>query len=457
MQLFVTGGRMYPSIKRRPRGEAQTATAASDLERALIQSRAEVHAQNEQLLESQRQLESSRHEYAELYDFAPVGYVSMDRHGFVRDANRTASELLGVPREVWIGAAFIERVLPLDQGMFLRHLNACRAGQHSETECRLLVGEHRSLYAHLISRPSRSRLGETLFRTAIVDVTDRVLVRQQLEASHRELLEKTEQLVRGTKLLRQLWADLSRAEERERRRLAAVLHDHLQQLLFAARIKLLTVDAQHERGMDSLEQADALLLDAIQSCRTLATELSPSVLYDQGLLPALGWLAADMLAKHGANVVVYGPRDLTLDQHVAVTLYHATREAMFNVVKHAGAQRTIVRVRQFRGFVWLSIKDDGVGFEVERSSQRLGGSREIGLPGVAERVASVGGALRLRSAPGFGTHVLIVVPRGIDCLDAPAPAQTNDRRRRSGEYAVHEAVHESGVILRAALVHDAAS
>jgi signal transduction histidine kinase len=146
-----------------------------------------------------------------------------------------------------------------------------------------------------------------------------------------------------------LASELTRAEQRERRRLAQILHDHLQQLLVAARLKLSIVRSElrdeARQGPEQLEQIDHTLDEAITVSRSLTAELSPRILYDAGLPAALEWLAADMEKKHGLAVKVYAdPAANPAEETLREFLFQAVREGLFNVVKHAQIGHAIVRV-----------------------------------------------------------------------------------------------------------------
>jgi PAS domain S-box-containing protein len=238
------------------------------------------------------------------------------------------------------------------------------------------------------------------------------LIRQS-EARLKELTDTLEQRVaERTVQLRALASELSRAEERERRRLARVLHDHLQQLLVAARLSVNTLQRRLTEAslQQTAEQLDQVLGEAIDTSRSLTAELSPPVLYDAGLGPALHWLSRWMQEKHGLLVDV-DAEDLhnVTPENIRAMLFQAARELLFNVVKHAGVNRATVRLRRLAGDeLELVVTDQGAGFDPEKVGRAEEGG--FGLFSIQERLEMVGGRMDVQSAPGQGTRVTLRVP-----------------------------------------------
>jgi signal transduction histidine kinase len=132
---------------------------------------------------------------------------------------------------------------------------------------------------------------------------------------------------------------LTQTEHRERRRLAQMLHDDLQQLLVAAKmhLNLIPVVPGREDVRQGLKDVDNLLAQAVQSARSLTVELSPPILFEQRLVVAFGWLARHMQEKYGLEVTVHEDTEIeSPDEDVRVLLFNAVRELLFNIVKHAG-------------------------------------------------------------------------------------------------------------------------
>jgi signal transduction histidine kinase len=206
--------------------------------------------------------------------------------------------------------------------------------------------------------------------------------------------------------LRCLAAELSLTEERERRAIAADLHDHIGQTLATAKIKLGALAGA--RGLDDVR---ALVDDAIRYTRSLTFELSSPVLYELGLAPALEQLAERMQEKHGLTVSVADDGAAKpLDDKVKVVLFKAVRELLMNVVKHARARQARVVLRQAAGSVEILVEDDGVGFAALAAAAASPESGGFGLFSIREGLRHCGGEFSIRSLGERGTRATLKAP-----------------------------------------------
>jgi len=275
----------------------------------------------------------------------------------------------------------------------------------------------------LLERPLSTR---TLMRSVQVALHSRRrqyevrdLVRQLASLNQtleQRVSQRTAEAVERAQKLRLLSAELSLAEERERRRIAQVLHDDLQQMLMAARLHLRalgeTENAAKRAGI--IREIQNMLERSFNLTRSLSVELSPPVLHDHGLAAALEWLAAQARKHHGARVSVDADSSANPKAiDVRVFLFQAVRELLLNAVKHAaGSPVYIVMKGVGSGKFRVIVSDRGSGFDpatLDRQGIQLGG---LGLFSIRERMASFGGKLQIDSAPGHGTRITLVAPRG---------------------------------------------
>lgn len=210
--------------------------------------------------------------------------------------------------------------------------------------------------------------------------------------------------------LQQLTLELSQAEDRERKRLAEMLHDDLQQVLAAAKFHLGMLNTRIRGDVhlqELVDQIGDLLKEAIGKSRGLSHELSPAVLYQSDLGETFEWLARQVEAKHGliVHVEIRGRID-PRSEPIRAFLYKAAQEMLFNVVKHAGVTEARLRLQRVRGCVWLTISDRGRGFD----PGTLGKTGGFGLLSIRERVQLLGGRMRIKSSMRKGSTFLISVP-----------------------------------------------
>ncbi len=218
------------------------------------------------------------------------------------------------------------------------------------------------------------------------------------------------ELERRARQLQKLTLELSEAEDRERKRMADVLHDDLQQVLAAARFQLgLLKDGPRSDGQHRqiTEEVRGMLEDAIEKSRSLSHELSPAVLSQSDLDETFEWLARQMESKHGltVHVEIRGQVE-SHSEPLRALLYKAAREMLFNAVKHADVTEARLRLQQVRGQFWLTISDNGKGFDPTSLAEAAG----LGLLSIRERVELLGGRMKIRSIEGRGSTFLIAVP-----------------------------------------------
>jgi len=210
-----------------------------------------------------------------------------------------------------------------------------------------------------------------------------------------------------------LASQLVEAEQRERRRLARVLHDHVQQLLAAAMMRIQLAQQEPRKGTISrtLAEVEELVQDAIGAARSLAVDLHPPVLNDGGMVAALEWLARHMQRNHGLAVTVEGSSESELPAACRALVFDTARELLFNVVKHAGVDRARIRlVDSAVDEVQIAIEDEGTGFDLERLDSADDPLNHTGLLRIRERLQLIGGRVQIESSPGKGTQVTVQVP-----------------------------------------------
>jgi signal transduction histidine kinase len=196
------------------------------------------------------------------------------------------------------------------------------------------------------------------------------------------------------------------AQELERTRLARELHDETGQALTSILLGLKPLeDLVDAAARPAVAEVRALVVSTLQDVRRLAVELRPSALDDLGLVPALRRLA-QTVAETGLQVDLEAHiGDERLPEPVETALYRIVQEAVTNVAKHAGAEHLSITLMRKNGSVVAIVEDDGKGFDPERAR-----SDGLGLVGMRERLALVGGTLRIEAAAGAGTTIAAEVP-----------------------------------------------
>ena len=253
-----------------------------------------------------------------------------------------------------------------------------------------------------------------------LDITDRKETQLRLERFAQELEaqveDRTRDLVQSQKRLRTLTSELNLAEQRERKRLAAELHDHLQQMLVFGKLTI-GQGKQAASGVPGCEavlnKVDDVLSDALAYSRTLVAELCPPVLRDLGLAASLKWLAGYMKTKHEHTVTVVVPdgQDCKLPDDQVILLFQSVRELLINSAKHAGTGQASLVMEQQADYVCITVRDDGKGFDLAAAEAPSGGiSSKFGLFSIQERMRALGGSFEIQSASDKGTTAILVLP-----------------------------------------------
>ncbi len=288
---------------------------------------------------------------------------------------------------------------------------------HQETEAifQQAVRSRQAFYAYArpLTYPDQPERGVTYWDWRLTPLCDGAGDVQFLVLSLDDVTERQNaigELETRARQLQRVTLEMLEAEDRERRRLAEILHDDLQQTLAAAKFQLSLLDrqVQSDEGLaETVRQVKQMLKDAIEKSRSLSHELGPAVLSQGGLDDTFAWLAQQMQSKHGlvVHVQTRGPVHPPAEP-VRMFLYRAAQEILFNIIKHAEVSEARLRLTRVRNQLRLIISDKGQGFDLRSLTHTPG----FGLLSVRERAELLGGRMKIKSATGKGSTFLIAVP-----------------------------------------------
>ena len=348
-------------------------------------------------------LKASEEKYRLLVEGAGEAIFTLSKDGVLLAMNRATARHLGGSPEDFEGKA-LDDLFPktvADSYMeSLREVIECGAPRTKETRV-LLPG------------------GETWFRSHVQPLPDpdgTVSKAQVLALDVTDRKQAEQELLRYQERLQALAAQLSSAEDRECRRIAGELHDEISQSLALALMKLgmLEGSAPQVDEPDLVGELRALIEQALQSARTITSELSPPVLTELGFGEAMDWLAERMRDRHVLAVEAKVDDPVPLDAAARVVLFKAVRELLVNVAKHAGADAATVCVAVEDGQVLVTVADDGRGFPGEAQPAGVPAEGGFGLFNIREQLRRLGGNVEIDSEPGRGTRVSLRVPSAED-------------------------------------------
>jgi PAS domain S-box-containing protein len=237
-----------------------------------------------------------------------------------------------------------------------------------------------------------------------IEVAFDITLRKQAEEKIRYYTEK----------LKALAFQLTLSEEKERRHIAADLHDHIGHSLALARMQLdaaLKATSKTERTV-LINDVSNILLDAIQGTKDLIFELSSPLMNEIGLATAISeWLEEYMERRYGLETELTDKcEDVSLDIDLRAILFRNVRELFTNIIKHSRAKKVSVVLEGSEDSYIIKVKDDGIGFDLEKKTQEVQQERGFGLFSIKERMADLGGSVEILSQPGKGTQIIMSAP-----------------------------------------------
>ncbi|MCY2928002.1 MAG: response regulator [Planctomycetota bacterium] len=300
---------------------------------------------------------------------------------------------------------------------------------------------HRGAQDYLVKGETDSRSIVRAIRYAIYRKQSEDALRRAHDELERKVADRTAALATRSEQLRALASELTLAEQRERRRLARILHDHLQQLLAGASFLLSPLDRAEDAAVrQTAAEVREMIEQSMECSRSLTGELSPPVLEEGDLAAAMEWLGRWMQEKHGLRVDLLADEPLPPQtQDVKVLLFQGVRELLFNVVKHAGAKSARVALQAVGDRIRVVVSDEGEGFDPGQTHPGVSLAGGFGLFSLRERLSLMGGAMEIDSAPRQGSRLTLWTPPAPPRADAepivlqPAPPhQPPPARRREG-------------------------
>lgn len=352
--------------------------------------------------QAERALQIQEQRWRAILDHSPLGIFVKDPAGRYVEFSRQCEIITNQSRAKALGNTDHDIFSPTVAAELVGKDHAVvETGQASQYPLKL-VGEGGERAHSVLKFPLFDSQGRCNAICGIVaDVTEVKRVERQLQ-------ENQEVIAVSNRRLQSLSRRLLELQEAERRHIARELHDEIGQALTALKINLQALQRWEEpdtvasRLLDSVNIVDRTL----RQVRNLSLDLRPSMLDDFGLCAALRWYADQQAQRAGLQVHFVAP---TLDGRLEPTLetacFRVAQEALTNIVRHARAQRVRVELAEENGFLHLTVRDDGVGFDLLAVHKQLASGTSLGLLGMKERALLMGGRVELKSAPGQGTEV----------------------------------------------------
>jgi PAS domain S-box-containing protein len=345
-------------------------------------------------------LRSSEERFRTIFEATTMGIALVDKNGRIVECNPALQELLGYTLAELVNQEFTVFVLPEDadrcKALFREMVHGKKDSYRAEKK-----------YVRRDGSVVWGRLHVSLIRGATVEEYLAICMIEDIteqKQADKEIRTYQEQL-------RSVASELSLTEERERRRLATDLHDHVGQILALAQIKLGAIrqSASSTQLVEPMDEVRRLIEQTIQYTRSLSFELSPPILYDLGFEAAVEWLAELTHEQQGITVKVQADRSAKpMNDEIRIILFQTVRELLANVVNHAKAKHIQIFIAREDTALQVKIEDDGLG--MGGSADAANGPFGFGFFSIGERLKYLGGHLEVLSEPGWGTRVTLQVP-----------------------------------------------
>lgn len=374
--------------------------------------------QVEDQLQEQTKISDNRlKEIESIYQNVPVGLCVLGRNLTFKRVNKHLAKMNGISANAHIGRSLTElfpelakKIAPglqqvIETGKAKLNVEVC--GETPDQP-----GVERYWLEHWL--PLYGQEGEVIgVNMVIEEITERKAFEdklQQLNATlEKRVAERTKIAEQRANKLRKMSLQMIHVEEKERQRLARVLHDGLQQLLIGAKFNSSLIKNRlkgQDELKDEIDQLNKILDQSIEASRSLSYELSPPILHDQGLVAALEWLA-DMRHMKGLKIEIYDDSEVPeLSQNLKVFFFQTVRELLVNIIKHAETDRAKVHIFSDEKNINVEVIDEGKGFDTAKL--KTGSSQ--GLRNIREKLDLMNGGMTIESQPGRGSHFTLQVP-----------------------------------------------
>jgi PAS domain S-box-containing protein len=385
----------------------------------------ELEVQNEELRQTQVKLTEACDRYADLYDFAPAGYLTLDKVNLVIEANLTICNMLGIDRVDLLQKRISDYLAPESQEDFYYHVReAHRSGTKTVGEFKMLKVNGATFYAQFESILT----GDNALRVVLIDITEqrqakealsrardeletRVQERtEQLQEAYDETLQSQQDLKGANKQLKQYAHRITQVQEDERKRIAYELHDDTAQYLSILKMQIGVLaqseEIQNPKVKEKLQFLEKDADRAFNDVRRYSHELRPTTLEHQGLVAALEQIADDFnkLGQLTVKVHLEG-MEPELSEETKLGFFRVAQEAINNTRKHAKASQVNIDIGFNNTHMKMTVSDNGEGFNAKQALITRGGKGSLGLLSMQERADLINADLKIESEPGKGTKV----------------------------------------------------
>jgi len=343
-------------------------------------------------------LRKSEEQFRRIVETAQEGIWLYDENFRTIFVNKKMCEIVNYSQEEMIGKKSFDFMEDLDTESVAEAMKLQKKGINEIIELRFKTGGGRHIWASLSASSFLDEQGNYLGGLAMVtDVTRRKQIAEELQQSYKDI--------------RELASHLQNIREEERIQIARDIHDELGQQLTGLKMDVSWLSSKLSVKNEAIEEKikgmTELLDEAVRSVRRISANLRPSILDDLGLEAALEWQSQEIQKRFGILINFNSQfPEIELPEGVATGLFRVYQEALTNAVRHANAHTINSKLLLTSNKIVLEINDDGKGMDMKTATRK----KSFGLLGIKERIFVMNGKYEIKSEPGKGTSLSVVVP-----------------------------------------------
>lgn len=351
-----------------------------------------VEERTEEMKQALERVRYSEEKYRSLIEQAADTIALFDDKMKILDVNQSATKLLGYSKEELVNMSLQNVLSSVELKTDPINFNLLDKGE-STIKLRKMIRKNGSVVE---TEVNTKKLADGTFLALIRDLTERKKAEQELKHSY--------------EAIRELVSHLQDIREEERLKMAQEVHDELGQQITIMKMDVSWLDQKlvdHPLLKEKTEGLKKTLDATVKTVRRIASELRPSILDDMGLAVAIEWHTRELEKRSGLKINIEDVNDVDgLTEQTKINLFRVVQESLTNVVRYAKASGVTIALEKSEKEIRLSIKDNGVGFDPASIAVK----KTLGILGMRERIAALGGELKLESSPGNGTVINVVIP-----------------------------------------------
>lgn len=365
---------------------------------AAIKNALEKRQSEKEKFEAHQKLIKSEKKYRSLFEQNVAGIYQTALDGRILTCNDAFVKIMGYDSQIELLGKNSEDFYFTDTDRDHFMSNLLQNGELKDWEMMLKIKDGNSKYIIMNCSLRKDLItNEAIIEGVLIDITERKKAEKELEESYQSVRKLTEYLLN--------------IREEERTSIAREIHDELGQQLTIMKMDAFwlnkKVGAENNEIREKIQGLLEMIDDTIKSVRRISTDLRPSVLYDLGLAAAMEFHLKEFEKRSGIRTKFTEPEtELQLPDHVKIALFRIFQESLTNVARHSGAKTVTIKLKMENKIIVLIIEDDGVGFD----EKEVAAKRTLGVLGMKERAAGIGGEYIISGNPGIGTTIEVKIP-----------------------------------------------